>query len=222
MSATPFADFDFSSHPRILEGLLNAQIILYRIREEERDLMTPCGNEFGYLYLHDLMHTLWEQHASWTRAAIVSIAEGLADEDAVTRRLLRNPADLAAVFRPLYGDAIAVQLEHLIRDHLVIAAQLVRAAKAGQTAEAAEIARRWYANADAIAAFMGAINPYWSEAEMRQMWHQHLAFVKAQAMGQLNKDYISAIAAYDAGEELILEMADEFTEGIIQQFGCCF
>jgi len=106
----------------------------------------------------------------------------------------------------------------LITDHLVIAADLVKAAKTGDTAAVAEIEIRWYANADAIAAFLSCINPYWSREGMTRMWHEHLSLAKSQAVARLNKDYRSDIAFYDEGERLLLEMADDFTCGIIRQF----
>jgi hypothetical protein len=112
-------------------------------------------------------------------------------------------------------------VNHLIKDHLVIAAQLVKAAKAGDKVAAADIEKRWYANADEIAIFLNCINPYWSRETLMNMWHEHLALVKAQAVARLKKDYASDIAYYDKGEELLLEMADEFTEGIIRQFPPC-
>jgi hypothetical protein len=180
--------------------------------------MALCPQETDFFYLNNLMRMLWEEHATWTRMTIISIAESLADEDQVTKRLLRNPADIAAVFRPLYGNEIADRVNHLITDHLVLAAQLVKAAKAGNSTAAADIEKRWYANADEIAMFLSCINPYWSEEIMINMWHEHLALVKAQAVARLKKDYASDIAYYDEGEKLLLKMADELTEGIISQF----
>lgn len=56
---------------------------------------------------------------------IISIAEGLPDEAQTTMRLLRNPGDIAAVFRPLYGNSVADRLSDLIKEHLVIAADLL-------------------------------------------------------------------------------------------------
>lgn len=50
------------------------------------------------------------------------------------------------------------------------------------------------------------------------MCHEHLALVKAQAVARLKKEYASDIALYDEGELLLLEMADQFTEGIVGQF----
>lgn len=180
--------------------------------------MALCPRETNFYYLNNLMRMLWEQHAAWTRMTIISIAESLKDEDPVTRRLLRNPADIAAVFRPFYGNEIADRLNNLITEHLVIAAQLVKAAKTGDSAGVADTEKRWYANADEIATFLNRINPYWSRETMMKMWHEHLALVKSQAVARLSKDYVSDIAFYDEGEKLLLGMADEFTEGIVRQF----
>ncbi|MNJ42218.1 hypothetical protein D3C77_371750 [compost metagenome] len=101
--------------------------------------------------LNQAFRTLWEQHVAWTRMLIISIAEELKDEALVTERLLRNAPDMAAVFERYYGKEIAAQFELLMRDHLVFAAELVKAAKAGNKAAAAEAERKWYANADEIA-----------------------------------------------------------------------
>ena len=172
----------------------------------------------GFCFLNNLMRMLWEQHAAWTRMTIISIAEGLADEELVTERLLRNPADFAAVFRPLYGNEIAARLNDLLTTHLVLAAQLVKESKAGDSAAAAKTEREWYANGDEIAAFLSSINPYWSRESMTRLWRVHLDQVKAQAVARLNKDYAADIASYDEGEQHVLRMADEFTEGIVRQF----
>ncbi|MGE5597767.1 MAG: acetylglutamate kinase [Bacteroidota bacterium] len=161
--------------------------------------MVLCPRKSGFLALHDRLRMLWEQHAAWTLMTIISIADGLADEELVTQRLLRNPADIAAVFRPLYGDEIAGRLNSLLTAHLVLAAQLVKEVKAGDNAAAAATERRWYANGDEIAAFLSSINPYWSREEMAAMWRRHLDLVKGQAVSRLNRDYAAQIAFYDRG-----------------------
>lgn len=180
--------------------------------------MNSCPVNTSVCRLNNSMRLVWAQHAAWTRMTIISIAEGLADETATTARLLRNAADTAALFRPLYGGCVADRLQALLTDHLTLAAQLVKAAKAGDNAAAAELERRWYANADEIAALLGMINPYWSIQTQTTMWHTHLAQVKAQAVARLNRDYASDIAFYDEGERHLLEMADDLTCGILSQF----
>lgn len=161
---------------------------------------------------------LWEQHAAWTRMTIISIAEGLADEELTTQRLLRNPGDIAAIFRRFYGNQIADCLKNLLTDHLVIAAQLVKAVKAGNTTTAADIEKRWYTNGEQIATFLSRINPYWPRETMLNMWRIHLDQVKAQAVARLNNDYAADIHYYDIGELHLLNMADDLTQGIIKQF----
>jgi hypothetical protein len=72
---------------------------------------------------------------------IVSMVFDLPDVDFVTNRLLRNPKDFEMLLSPLYGERIASAFADLFTSHLVIAAQLVQAAKAGDT-EAAEDAEK--------------------------------------------------------------------------------
>lgn len=165
---------------------------------------------------------LWEQHGAWTRMAITSIVFGLPDEEFTVKRLLRNPTDFAHALRPLYGDMIATRFEKLLTDHLTIAAELVKAAKTGDSQKAADIEKRWYKNADDIAALLGRINPYWSEEDWRKMLHEHLAFVKTEAVDMLNKDYQKSIDTYDKMEIQILQMADVMAKGIIAQFAYYF
>lgn len=180
--------------------------------------MHVCPIRTEACQLNNRMRMLWEQHATWTRMTIISIAEGLQDLEPTTARLLRNPKDIAALFRPLYGKEVAAELERLLTEHLVLAADLVKASKAGNCMAAAKIERRWYANGDEIAAFLSCINPFWSKSEMTWMWRVHLDLVKAQAVARLKRDYEADIAFYDKGELHLLAMADELTCGIIRQF----
>ena len=108
------------------------------------------------------MRLVWEQHVYWTRLTIISLAINLPDVSFTTARLLRNATYMGNLLKPFYGDRIAARLSNLIRKHLVIAVELVKAAKAGnQKAAAAE--RRWYANGEEISDFLSTINPYISE-----------------------------------------------------------
>lgn len=170
------------------------------------------------LELNNTMRLLWGQHTAWTRMTINAIVFGTPDQQAVTARLLRNPTDFARALEPLYGQANASEFERLLRAHLVIAAELVTAAKAGDTQAATDAERRWYENADQIAAFLGRINPFWSEAQWRSMLHEHLRFVKGEAVALLNGQYEQSVRVYDEAERQALMMADELTRGIVRQF----
>ena len=76
------------------------------------------------------MNKLWEDHVTWTRIYIISATSGLADADAAAQRLLQNQVDIGNAIKPLYGEQAGAQLSSLLKDHILIAASIVAAAKA--------------------------------------------------------------------------------------------
>jgi hypothetical protein len=176
-----------------------------------------CKNA-AEIELMNTMRELWEQHAAWTRATITAIVFNQPDEPQITQRLLRNPHDFRDALQPYYGETIASRFDELLTDHLVIAAELVKAAKAGDGRGAADAERRWYENADDIAVFLGRINPFWSVESWRIMLYEHLRLVKAEAVEMLRGNYQASINATDENEDHVLGMADMMAEGIIMQF----
>ena len=165
------------------------------------------------------MRKLWEDHVTWTRLAIVSLVAGLPDTTATVDRLLQNQADLGDAIQPYYGDAAGAQLTGLLRDHILIAAEIIGAAGAGDSAAVAEASARWYANADEIAAFLSSANPAsWPEDEMTAMMREHLDLTLREAVARLQGDFDADVALYDAIHLQILHMADMLSLGIIDQF----
>jgi hypothetical protein len=169
--------------------------------------------------LHDAMRKLWEDHITWTRLVIVSIANDLPDTQATVDRLLQNQADIGNAIKPFYGEAAGDQLTALLRDHILIAAEILQAAKNDDTAAQNNAIDRWYANADAIAEFLHAANPeQWPLDEMKMMMHEHLDLTLQEAVTYLQGDHAASVAAYDQIHIQILEMADMLSDGIIRQF----
>jgi hypothetical protein len=165
------------------------------------------------------LQRLWIEHVLWTRAFLVGTAFNLPDLKYTTDRLLRNPADFADVLRPLYGDNIAQKFEELLKEHLLIAAQLVNAAKTGDSQTASQQRMKWYANADSIASFLGSINPYWNVNTWRAMLYDHLKMTENEAVQLLQGQYEASIAQYDAIQNEAVQMAQEMANGIARQFG---
>jgi hypothetical protein len=167
--------------------------------------------------LHDEWRMLWLQHVAKTRSTIFSAAYNSPDFQATAAKLLQNATDMGAALKPVYGDAVAAGFAKLIRDHLLIAINLVSAAKKGDTAAAAQIEKEWYANADDIAAFMAGINPYWPQQAVKDMLYTHLALTKAEAVAILTSDFAKSESVYDEIERQALGMADAISDGIVRQ-----
>lgn len=167
----------------------------------------------------DAMRKLWEDHVTWTRLYIVSAVAGLPDAQPTAERLLRNQSDLGDAIKPYYGDAAGERLTGLLRPHILIAAELVKAAKAGDTAAVQTQSARWNANADEIADFLSGANPRnWPAATLRSEMRHHLDLTLQEAQARLRQDWAADIAAYDAVHEHILGMADVLASGIVKQF----
>ena len=167
----------------------------------------------------DAMRKLWEDHITWTRVFIISAAADLPDKDAATQRLLQNQVDIGNAIKPYYGDAAGEKLTTLLKEHITTAAEVVTAAKANDTAKMADANRRWFANADAIAAFLSGANPKnWPDAEMKQMMRDHLNLTTNEVQARLKGDWAADIAAYDKVHEQILHMADMLSAGIVNQY----
>lgn len=172
--------------------------------------------------LKNQMRVLWEQHVFWTRLTIVSLVFSLPDSDAVVARLLHNAVDMGNSLKPYYGDQAAGKYAHLIQEHLVIAADLIKSAKAGDSTTAAAIEKKWYANGDEIVAFWHSINPFLPLNEFRKMFYDHLAMTKAEVVYMLQHDYQSSIKVFESIELEALQMADLLSTIIIQQFPSIF
>ncbi len=164
------------------------------------------------------MRQLWEEHIVYTRNYIISDLAGLPDKDAVAQRLLRNQDDIGNAIKPYYGEEAGNKLAALLRDHIVVATEVVTAAKGGDQAQLAAAQEKWTANGKEIAGFLSGANPNWPKATLEEMLQKHLDLTSGEVVGRLNKDWAADIKAYDEGHAHMLMFADALTDGIAKQF----
>jgi hypothetical protein len=168
---------------------------------------------------HDDMRKLWEDHIVWTRGFIISVAHDLPDAGPTATRLLQNQVDIGDALEPFYGAANADAVTALLTEHILIAADLLTAAKAGDGDAVAEALAAWYENGEEIAQALSALNPRnWDEDELSEMMVEHLDTTLAEALSRLGGNFAQDIADYEVVHHHILEMADFLSNGIIRQF----
>jgi hypothetical protein len=171
------------------------------------------------LALRNDMRRLWEDHVTWTRLAVISLTTDAPDTKTTVARLLRNQTDIGNAIARYYGAPAGKQLTALLRQHILIAADLIAAAKAGDAAAVKTQQARWTANADQIARFLTTANPQsWHFAEMKAMLHDHLRLTTAEVVARLQQNWPADVRAYDRISRQALNMADMFSNGIVRQF----
>ena len=175
------------------------------------------------LALHDGMRKLWEDHITLTRLAIVDLEEGSPETSATVARLLRNQVDIGNAIKPYYGAKAGNELTRELKSHILIAADVIAAAKAGDQAKLRTAQTKWVQNADQIAALLHGANPAnWPLAALKAEMHMHLALTTQEAVAHLQKKWAADIAAYDRVHNHILHMSDLLSGGIAQQFPARF
>jgi hypothetical protein len=164
------------------------------------------------------MRKLWEDHVTWTRNVIFNIIDDLPGLDQDLGRLMKNQEDIGNAIKPIYGDAAGNKLTELLKAHISISGDILKALKADDNGSVNAAVKRWNDNADEISAFLSKANPNWTLADMKTMMHDHLKLTTDEAMARKNKDYVGDVTAYDKVHDEILKMADMFSDGIVKQY----
>jgi hypothetical protein len=175
-------------------------------------------NQTKVTELRIALHNLWVEHIVWTRQYVVAAAADQPDSSFAAERLMRNQEEIGDAIKPFYGDHAGDQLTSQLKDHILIAVDLLEAAKAGDSNAVEETEERWYANADEIATFLSGANPNWTKEDMVNMVNEHLSLTKTEAVARLTGDYATDVTTFDALYQHAISMGDEFTIGIVNQF----
>ena len=172
----------------------------------------------GVWSLRTGMRRLWADHAIWTRQYIVAAVAGTPDAGQAAARLLRNQEDIGSAIAPYYGEQAGAALTRYLKEHIMIAVDLVAAAKDGDTARFNTFDRRWTRNARSIATFLSRANPYWSKEDVMDLLELHLQLTKGEAVARLQGDWEADVAAFDEIFTEMLTLSDALSDGIVHQF----
>jgi hypothetical protein len=172
----------------------------------------------GELALKTGMRKLWADHVLWTRQYIVDAAAGSPSADATSKRLLKNQEDIGKAVATYYGSAAGAKLTDLLKQHILIAVDVVAAAKAGDNAKLADADKRWHDNAADIAGFLSSANPNWPKQTLLSMLNEHLALTTQEATARLKQQWDDDIATFDKVFAQAMMMADALSDGIAKQF----
>lgn len=163
------------------------------------------------------MRKLWTDHVVWTRDYIVAAVGDQPDAQAAAARLLKNQEDIGAAIAGVYGKPAGDKLTTLLKEHITIAVDVIKFAKAGDKANQSQADAKWKKNGEEIADFLAKANPNWPRATLVDMMNKHLSTTTDEVVARLTKNWDADVRAFDAVYNHILMMADALTDGILKQ-----
>lgn len=165
------------------------------------------------------LRRLWSDHVIWTREYVVAAVAGTPDAGAAATRLLKNQEDIGNAVVPVYGAAAGKALTDLLKQHIMIAVDLIKAAKSGDNAGFEENDRKWTKNAEEIAGLLSGANPAnWPKADVTDLLMQHLNLTKGEVVARLKSQWDDDVTAFDQIFTEILTVSDVLADGIVKQF----
>lgn len=174
------------------------------------------------LSLQRAMRRLWSDHVIWTRDYVVAAIADAPDRGAAANRLLKNQEDIGNAIVPIYGQAAGTQLTGLLKQHILIAVDLIESAKSGDQKRFEEEDKKWDRNVQEIARFLSSANPNWPEKDVADLLGLHLKLTKQEVVARLQKNWEADVAAFDEIFTEILTVADVLSDGIVKQFPAKF
>jgi hypothetical protein len=164
------------------------------------------------------MRKLWTDHVVWTRDYIIAAVGDQPDAQAAAGRLMKNQEDLGNAIAKFYGAPAGRQLTTLLKEHITIAVDLIKNAKAGNKAGQQQADVKWQQNAVDISDFLSKANPNWPKATLVDMMKMHLSTTTDEVVARLTKNWDADVRAFDAVYDHILHMSDAISDGIVKQF----
>jgi hypothetical protein len=162
------------------------------------------------------MRKLWTDHIIYTREYILSVHHNCNNVPHVLERLLKNQEDLGYFIGGFYND-VSMNLITLLKEHIMGAGKIVDAVKNKKNSK--NLINDWYENAKQISQFLHDLNPdNWSLEDLNDAMRKHLDDTLSEASNILKSEFKKSFDDFDNIHYHILNMADLFSKGIINQF----
>lgn len=194
------------------------------------------------------MRQLWSDQVAFTRQYVIAAVAGRPVSEVLTKLLGQAVAPIATApgVRELVpkfsdGDAAAVgllttmeatgealeahigedsakELVSLLRRHVLIAVELLSAARSGHIERFKKEDERWIASASEIAAFLSSVNQNWPREVLEQHLQLLLQLTKDEAIARIAGSSRVDLRTYDAIHEEAMVIADLMEEGLARNF----
>jgi hypothetical protein len=154
--------------------------------------------------------TLWNDHISYTRNAIISNIANLGDTTDIAGRLFKNQEDIGEFISPYYSSEQVSKLVTLLSQHIALAIDVINDIEGSLD--------KWRLNGTEIVDHMYSMNrAFWPVAITQPLWNRHMFYTNEQIVARKEQNWVRDILGYDVNHTTINEFADLFANGTIYQ-----
>jgi hypothetical protein len=136
--------------------------------------------------------------------------------DAISERLFSAPVDFGQILALIFGEENSERFINLLSTHIIAMEALFNAQKNGDEQLVNDNAIRIYENADEIASFLLQINPFWNQAQWRNLLYNYIDMTFQQSIALLTRNFHQDIDVFDRISYHTVLMGDYMANGIIQ------
>jgi hypothetical protein len=151
---------------------------------------------------------------AWTRAYLMSRYYGIGSAEELFGRLYLESLDIGNMMELIFGHEAANRYSSLVSEFPIALRDLVSAQLEGDAQAIQQNLDRLYVNTAQRAAFLEAMNPYWSTTEYQNLFGSYIQHTIEEANAIATRNFTKDIEIFDELTELTNTMGDTFAQGI--------
>ncbi|MDD2218202.1 MAG: hypothetical protein PHW03_02950 [Eubacteriales bacterium] len=159
---------------------------------------------------------IYTERVYLTRFYIVSKIAGLGDAQYVAQRLNALPGRMKEKFELIFGNKVANKMQDLLLVYVIERERLIDAIISGDEDSIETELARSRELVDEMAAYLSGINPYWSEAEWKDIFYLIIELEMRQTYQARSEEYLDAAQTFKDLMDASLRAADYFAQGFYQ------
>lgn len=153
---------------------------------------------------------------TWTRAYMISRYIGLGSAEDLFSRLYLESLDIGNMLQIIFGRTYSERYSQMVGQFPIALRDLISAQLEGDTEAMNQHVDQLYRNVAERAAFLEALNPYWSEAGYRDLFGTYIQYTLEEANSIASGDYSRDIEIYDQLTAHTNRMGDTFAQGVYE------
>ena len=156
----------------------------------------------------------WRRLTTWTRAYMISRYLGIGNADELFGGLYSEALSFSDMLQVIFGRQAAQENAGYLNRYTILFRDLLTAHLKGDTQAVQQNINRFYQNINDNAAFLASINPYWSEAQWRDLLGTYFRLTIEEANSFASGNFKQDIQIFDQITDLNNTMGDVFAQGL--------